>query len=108
MESDYPGAAHVAMAAANAQREAYVALLTADSDLAAADAAREAAERILGSSDGVAEMQYGENACTALACAIDGRTYTLYFLSDGARLLVCAVSGLNAREISEMLAGLQF
>ena len=87
VESDYPGDAHIV--------------------LAAADAAREAAERILGGSESVAEVQYGEHSCAALACAIDDRTYALYFLSDGARLLVCAVSGLEEKEISEILTGLQ-
>ena len=108
VESDYPGAAQILLAAQNAQREAYIALLSRESEVAAADAACEAAERILGDSDGVAEVQYGENPCAAMACAIEGRTYTLYFLSNGDRLLVCAVSALEAQEIAEMLAGLAF
>lgn len=108
VESDYPGAAHIVLAAADGERGAFVALLQTESVLTAADAAREAAERILGGSESVAEVQYGEHSCAALACAIDDRTYALYFLSDGARSLVCAVSGLEEKEISEILTGLQF
>lgn len=108
VESDYPGAARIVMAAADEARGAYAALLLSDSHVSAAEAAREAAERILGDSESVAEVQYGDNACAALACAIDERTYTLYFLSDGARVLVVAVSALEEREVAEILTGLQF
>ena len=108
VESDYPGAARIVMAAADEARGAFVALLLTESDDSAADAAREAAERILGDSESVAEVQYGDNACAALACAIGERTYTLYFLSDGARVLVVAVSALEEREVAEILTGLQF
>lgn len=108
VEHDFPGAAQISLAAADEARGAFVALLRTESELSATEAAREAAERILGGSESVAEVQYGENACAALACAIEARTYTLYLLSDGAQLLVLAVSGLEEKEVSGILTGLQF
>lgn len=108
VQSDYPDAARIVLAAVDAEAGAAVSFSIAESAMDASTAAREAAERILGSADGVAEIQYGDHSCAAFACAIGEQTYTLYLLSDGARLLIVGTSGLEEAEIAAMLTGLRF
>ena len=44
----------------------------------------------------------------AFACAIGEQNYALYFLSNGAQLLVAGFSGLEESEISAILGSLRF
>lgn len=106
-QSDFPGAGETILLAASADFSAAANFSAIDGASDALQAAREAAEGILGSADTVTELTYGENHCAAFACAIGEQTYSLYFFSDGARVIVAGASGLDASEISAMLSSLR-
>lgn len=108
VQGDYPDAARIVLAAADAEAGVAVAFSIVESDADADAAAREAAQRILGSAESVAQIQYGAHRWSAFACAIGEQTYTLYLLSDGERLLIVGASGLEESKIAAMLTGLRF
>ena len=105
---DYPDAARTILAAVNAERSASLILAEAETELDCLDAAREAAEALISDPEAAAEVEFGENRAAAFACAIGEQTYRLYYLSNGERLLIVGVSGVEQREIDEMLTGLSF
>lgn len=105
LHADYPDAAQTLFAAADAEREAAVIAAFVESDAESLDAAREAADALLGDPEAISEVQFGENRFVYFACAIGERGYHLYYFSDGARLFILGISGLESAEIEEMLAG---
>lgn len=105
---DYPNAAQTLLAAANGDRSAALLVAAIDSGADCLDAAREAAGALLEYSDAAREFHFGSNRCAGFGCAIGEQAYHLYFFSDGARVLLVAVSGLESEETERMLAGLRF
>ena len=105
---DYPETAHTILAAVNAEHSAALIVAEAETDLDCLDAAREAAEKLISDPEAATEEEFGENRAAAFACAIGEQTYRLYYLSDGERLLIVGVSGVEQAEINEMLTGLSF
>ena len=105
---DYPETARTILAAVDANRGAALVIAEAESDLDCLDAAREAAETLISDPEAATEETFGENRAAAFACAIGDQTYRLYYLSDGARLLIVGVSGVDQGAIDNMLTGLSF
>lgn len=108
LQADYPETAETILAAVDAERGAALTLAQAESDKDCLDAAREAAEVLIGNPDAAAEEEFGETRAATFACAIGEQTYRLYYLSDGARLLIVGASGLEQSEIEQMLTTLEF
>lgn len=107
-QADYPDTAETILAAVDAERGAALTLARAVSDKDCLDAAREAAEVLIGNPDAAAEEEFGANRAASFACAIGEQTYRLYYLSDGAHLLIVGASGLEQSEIDQALASLEF
>ena len=105
---DYPEAAHTILAAVDDQCTAALIVAEAESDMDCLLAAQEAAEALIGDPDAASEADYGKNRAAGFACAIGEQSYRLYYLSDGARLLIIGVSGLDEDVIEEMLTELRF
>ena len=108
LQADYPGAGKTLLAAANDDFSAVITFSAADITTDSLSAANEAAEKILGSSTGVVQSQFGENEYAAFACAIGEDIYRLYCLGSGSRLLIIGAVGLEEQQLSAMLAGLIF
>lgn len=105
---DYPNAAQTLLAAANDDRSAALLVAAIDSGVDCLDAAREAAGALLKYPDAARELRFGANRCAGFGCTIGEQAYHLYFFSDGARVFLVAVSGLESEETERMLAGLRF
>lgn len=108
VEDDFPGAGRTLLAAANEDYSAALVLSLVESKQSAAEFAREAAQIVLGGTDAVSEVNYGENSYSAFTCAIGEQQYKLYFLAGGDEMLVIASSGLTDAESETMLTGLNF
>ena len=108
VQLDYPEAARTILAAVDAQRGAALILAEADSEQDCLDAARSTAEALTGDPDAAEEVEFGENRAAAFTCELDEQTYSLYYLSDGSRLIIIAALGLEQDEIDEMLSELRF
>lgn len=105
LQGDYPNAAQTLFAAMDVSHEAAVMAAFVDSEEDSHDAAREAADALLGDPDAVSDVQFGENRFASFACAIGERGYHLYYFSDGARLFILGISGLERAQIEEILSG---
>ena len=108
LNPDGDGAARTILAAVDAERGAALILAGMDSELDCLDAARNAADAMTGDPDAAVEAEFGENRAAAFSCAIGEQTYSLYYLSDGERLIIAGAIGLEQNEIDEMLAELRF
>lgn len=106
-QSDYPDAARTLLTALREDGSAAFTLSAIDSAADALSAANEAAQGILGSADTVAELSYGENRYAAFACAIDDKTYGLYFISNGTQIYIAGLSGLTDAETAMILESLR-
>ena len=108
VQFDYPDAAKTILAAFDPERGAALVLACAETEAAPLDAAKEAAEALGGDPAEVEEKTFGKHKCATFACEIDDASYRLYFLTDGARLLTVAQSGIEDEEVQELLATLEF
>ena len=108
VQLDYPEIAETILAAVDPDREAMLIIAEIDSGADCLDAAQEAAQQLIGNPDNAKERTFGENHCAYFLCAIGDQTFRLYYLSDGARLLMVGTSGLARSEAEDMVAGLQF
>lgn len=106
-QADYPDTARTILAAVDPDGAAVV-LFEAESEVEALEAASDAANALISDPDAAGEVEFGRNKAAAFACAIGEQTYRLYFFSDGERLLIAGISGLEQDEIDEMLTGLKF
>lgn len=106
LRADYPDAARTILAAVDATRDAAVAVAAVDSDADSLEAARDASDALIGDATAATEQRYGENRFASFACAIGDRPYYLYYLSDGARLLLIGATGLEAPELEALLTNL--
>lgn len=108
VRGDLPCEAQTLLAAANKQRDAALLIAAVDSKADCLQVAREAANSLLRYPGAAREYRFGANRCAGFGCAIGEQSYHLYFLSDGARCLIVAVSGVESKEAERMLAGLRF
>lgn len=107
-EDDFPGAARTLLAAANGDASSVLVFSVVESELTAAEFAADAARIVLGGTDAVNEVQFGENRFSAFSCAIGEQQYRLYMLQGESSILLAGFSGLDEAEIEAMLSGLIF
>ncbi len=107
-QADYPGDGRTLLSATDESGSSAITFSLRESSQDVLEAAQEAAVDILGNSESVVEMNYGNNRCAAFACGIEDIVYRLYYLSNGNELLILGASGLEENEISLILSSLTF
>lgn len=107
-EDDFPGAARTLLAASTADAASVLVFSAVESDLSSPEFADEAARIVLGGTDAVNQVQFGENSYAAFTCAISDQQYRLYILQGEKQLLIIGASGLAESEMEAMLTGLIF
>jgi len=106
VESDFPGAGETLLAVMRADCSAAVTISAAKAEMSGPEAANAAAQTLLGGSDMVKEIAFGENDCGSFACMVGELQFNLYYFSAEGRLLVIGTSGLEEAEIEDMLNSL--
>ena len=105
VEDAYQTEAQLLFAAQNDINGA-ICMAMIEDNTAALDACRAAAENILGSADNAGEYVYGENSYAGFACALDSSVYQIYFISDGAHLVMISTANLSVEETAYLLQSL--
>lgn len=108
VESDYPDAVRMLMAATNGDFSAAASFACVELDMDAPSAAREAAQKILNSTVTVSDVQYGENSYSGFICAIGEQIYTVYYLSGEKETLIVSITGMEDAQAERMLTNLKF
>ena len=107
VEDAYHTDAHFLFAAEN-ENGAAICMAMIEDSTPALEACRAAAESMLGSKDNAAEYTYGANTYAGFACALDNSVFQIYYISDGAHLVMISTANLAAEEIAAMLESLTF
>lgn len=107
-QADFPDAARTVLAALSEDAAMAAVVFAVESELDGPAAAKEAAEKIIGSTQSVSEVEYGENTFGSFVCAVGELQFELFYIADSGTLYIIGTSGMEKADTEEMLAGISF